>query len=193
MSHTMTQKPRVYAFTTLAGLLTLLLLFALSPWSPYQQIPRDLVSRSRNPCGTSPSEARRLGCQFDPMEYSWLPPPCYDAELTEDYLRMLERRTLNFYAKPNNDSLSNIVPLSEILAGDHHTVYMNWYQHRQHCAYMFRKLHRAIIAGRPIDGYIWEYKHTHHCLVILSDTSMAPDLLETLTMMKYPDCEPRHT
>ncbi|KAK3056479.1 hypothetical protein LTR09_002986 [Extremus antarcticus] len=156
----------------LAGLVTLIfLLLGLYPWLSYQQIPRDLVSQPIKPCGTSPSEARRLGCQFDPMEYSWLPPPCYDAELVEDYLRLLERKTLNFYAKPDNDSVANIVPLAEILAGEHHTVYMTWDQHQEHCAYMFRKLHGALDAGGPVDGYIWAYKHTQHCLVILFDRS----------------------
>lgn len=188
----MTQRSSiVYAIATLAGLLSLLLLFT----GPFG-LGRPKGSSGHNnslerPCGTSPADARRRGCHFDVMQYSWLPPPCYDAELVEDYLGRMEKKQLNFYAEPYNNSLANIIPLSDILTGDHRQVYMNWDQHRDHCSFMFRKLHRAFSAGGPIDGYIWRYKHTHHCLGVLEDTSMALDLIATQTTIKYPSCMDR--
>ena len=38
-------------------------------------------------CGHSPEEARAKGCVYDVMMQDWVPLPCYDAALTEKYLK----------------------------------------------------------------------------------------------------------
>lgn len=138
-------------------------------------------------CGSTPSEAKALGCQFDIMTYAWQPSPCYDALLIEDFRDMLSRKKLGFYEEKNN--YSSPLDLTQIAKGEHEFVWMNWEHHRQHCAYMFRKLHRAMDAGRPVDGYIADYKHTDHCLKILMMRDIDPYLLETETGIKYPKCK----
>lgn len=36
-----------------------------------------------------------------------------------------------------------------------------------HCAYMWRKLHRAVVRNGSIDGYIASYGHTNQCSTML--------------------------
>src|ERR1700759_2793022 len=43
------------------------------------QIPQPLN------CGNSSSEARDLGCKFDVISFSWLPPSCYDSSLSSAF------------------------------------------------------------------------------------------------------------
>jgi hypothetical protein len=43
----------------------------------------------RSPCGSYPAEAKALGCQFDIISFCWLPPRCYDAELSHTFDKLV--------------------------------------------------------------------------------------------------------
>ena len=182
-----------YRIYTALGLLCGAFLFGLMIVMPRMKGSHvnafDFSPRGPTSCGPNPQEAQRLGCQFDLMQYSWVPSACFDAELTAEYVAMLEKRKLFHYFKPHEDTVENTIPRAELIQGEHELVYMNWEQHREHCAFMFRKLHRAMEAGGPIDSYIGEYHHTKHCLIILMETETDLKYLDTRTTMKYPRCE----
>ncbi len=59
-------------------------------------------------------------------------------------------------------------------------VYVSMESTDAHCAYTWRKLHRAILRGTPIDSQIGEFKHTKHCSKALAIARDAE---------KYPQCE----
>ena len=61
----------------------------------------------------------------------------------------------------------------------------------QHCTYLWQKLHRAVLSGGVVDGYVGSYQHTIHCeSVSLSDEVLEgklSSLLGELSMAtKYP-------
>jgi hypothetical protein len=141
---------------------------------------------SSSPCGSSPAEARNLGCRFDVMSFSWLPAPCYDEELVEDFL---SRKQWIYYRRPLSNDFGNQVPMDEVLAGDYERLFVTWEFHKAHCAYMMRKLHRAILAGLLLDGYIGNYNHTKHCTEAMMEEGTDPNYIMTKIFTKYPSCE----
>lgn len=125
-------------------------------------------------CGNTTTSARSLGCQFDPMSFSWLPSACYDAELTAQFLSL---RPWQWYDSVDgtaaNMSASAAVSQAEVLLGEHDYLYVSWQYHELHCTYMWRKMHRAMLGIAEIDAYIGNYHHTAHCEEILTRKGMA--------------------
>ncbi|KAH8821359.1 hypothetical protein F5884DRAFT_767515 [Xylogone sp. PMI_703] len=141
---------------------------------------------SNSPCGSSPAEARTLGCRFDIMSFSWLPELCFDEELVEDFLA---RKKWIYYRQPLSDGVESQVPMDEVFAGDHEHLFVTWEFHKAHCAYMMRKLHRAVLASLPLDGYIGNYNHTKHCTEVAMEEGTDPNYIMTKIFTKYPSCE----
>lgn len=94
----------------------------------------------------------------------------------------------SYYKQSESAAVENEIPLDEILQGDHEVVYANWHFHQTHCAYMWRKMQRAVEAGGPVDGYINTYKHTRHCAGIMLLENIEPDHIGTKVGIKYPVC-----
>jgi hypothetical protein len=140
---------------------------------------------SMSPCGSSPDDARRLGCHFDIMSFSWLPPQCFDEELVEQFL---DRNPWAYYMQPISHRAENEVPLANVSTGKYEHLFVTWEFHQAHCAFMIRKLHRALMAGRPLDGYINNYAHTVHCTDVMLDRETDLDYIWTKIYAKYPSC-----
>jgi hypothetical protein len=134
------------------------------------------------PCGSNSTAALSFGCVFDPMSFSWLPPPCYDAELTSEFLQL---KRWEWYFDVNNTAPA---PLEEVLRGDHPKLYVSWEYHLYHCTYMWRKMHRALLAERPLDGYIGSYEHTGHCEGRLLEQGVPLNRTGSFLMEKFPAC-----
>lgn len=114
-------------------------------------------------CGTTASEARAKGCVFETLGFSWLPPECHDAEVEAEFLR---DPTIHYWRDVNR---TEEVPISEVQEGDARGFYITHDYHRSHCAYLLKKLHRAVYAGRELDGLIGSVHHTSHCVKMLLD------------------------
>ncbi|KAK0622492.1 hypothetical protein B0T14DRAFT_513942 [Immersiella caudata] len=128
----------------------------LFPTSTQQQ--HDVVTQ----CGNTTTAARALGCHFDPMSFSWLPPQCYDANLTAQFLSI---HAWQWFSTPERkEEVSN----DAVLRGDHEYLYVSWEYHKLHCTYMWRKMHRAMLGVMDLDGYVGNYRHTEHCEDILT-------------------------
>jgi len=137
------------------------------------------------PCGSSPDEARRLGCHFDVMSFSWLPPQCFDRELVDDFLA---RKQWSYYQIPISHNVENEVPMANVSTGEIDHLFVTWEFHQVHCAYMVRKLHRALSSKRPLDGYIDNLAHTEHCTEVMMDRETDLNYIWTKIFVKYPSC-----
>ncbi|OJJ47404.1 hypothetical protein ASPZODRAFT_16085 [Penicilliopsis zonata CBS 506.65] len=130
-------------------------------------------------CGTSIAEARKHGCHFDPMSFSWLPPRCYDVELSAEFL---QRSDWEWYL----DAKGMLpVPRETVLAGEHESLYVSWEYHLVHCTYAWRKMHRAVMMQVPLDGYIRQYAHTEHCERMLLRQGVDWNTTNTIIQTKF--------
>ncbi|KAJ5569721.1 uncharacterized protein N7459_009151 [Penicillium hispanicum] len=132
-------------------------------------------------CGTSREEAKSLGCHFDPMSFSWLPTDCYDAELTETFLDL---QAWEWYT----DATGSPAPRDAVLTGEYDELFVSWEYHLLHCTYAWRKMHRALLHGRPVDGYIAQYTHTAHCEEMLLAQRIERNSTNTIIRTKFVSC-----
>jgi len=116
------------------------------------------------------------------MAFSWVPPACYDGELDQQFL---SKKDWAWFL----DQQGNVSASSHIIAqGEANIAWVTWEYQRTHCTYTWRKLHRAITAARPLDGYIRDYHHTAHCeMILLRDILDDQDFGEPI-YTKYPNC-----
>lgn len=133
-------------------------------------------------CGSSRQEALAMGCKFDPMSFSWLQPDCYDSELTSQFL------TLRQWRWTTDRAGSDEVSFDDVMKGKHELLYVSWEYHLLHCTYMWRKMHRAVLAGKRVDGYIGNYNHTSHCEKMLMENT-ALDEINTIIRTKFVTCK----
>jgi|SRR3569833_1057220 len=171
-----------YLILALAGF-SLLTVFVFTPRPQSQETHRQ--ARASMPCGNSSTEALGNGCIFDIMSFTWSHPQCFDEELMSDFLKY-KQWTWWFDAEGEKP-----VPWSHVSAGHHPQLYVTWEYHLAHCTFMWRKMHRAIAAGKPLDSYVGNIHHTLHCGEMLLDREAALDERNTIIRVKYPSCSLR--
>lgn len=133
-------------------------------------------------CGNSPADAIERGCRFDVMSFSWLPLPCFDSSLSAEFLAL---RDWHWYLDSTDEQE---VLVNEVELGTHDQLFVTWEYHLNHCTYMWKKLHRAILREGPIDSYIGNYSHTLHCAEVLVGNSVPLAEKNTFIFIKYPTC-----
>ena len=133
-------------------------------------------------CGNSPSEALSRGCSFDVMSFAWLPAPCFDKELMQDFLSL--RNWVWYRDESGNEPAAD--PMA-VASGQYDQLFVTQEYHMYHCTYMWRKMHRAVQRALPLDGYIGSMGHTEHCENML--VHQAPlNSTNTVIMSKYVNC-----
>jgi hypothetical protein len=133
-------------------------------------------------CGTTPAEARAKGCVFEMTGFSWLPKQCSDPEVETEFLSSLD---LQYYRDMN---YTQQVSLDEVKRGDGAGFFVKQDYHLAHCAFLFKKLHRAISQGRKVDGLISPVHHTDHCVhMLLGPPNNRWDAVQ-FAFTKYPYC-----
>lgn len=172
----MSRKLMLSAFATTLGAAALIFILRSSAYP---------TTQSNNICGASFQEARTGGCRFDLMSFSWLPPACFDEELTKEF-EMFE--PWKWFADPGG---TQEVAKSDVLKGETDVLFVSFAYHRAHCTFMWKKLHRAIGTGGFIDSYIGNYNHTAHCEHMLLMGNEALGTLNTQIVTKYPSCDSR--
>lgn len=128
-----------------------------------------LVSRPVAPdnvldCGSTPDEAKDLGCHFDLFSYSWYPAPCYNGELHETFLAQhrddLEWQHMDYSPLATDD----------VLTGQHWSLHPTSGQFFDlQCTYEWLRLIRALAEERPLDRKLSDLKHSHQCSTRLLD------------------------
>lgn len=135
-------------------------------------------------CGRTVEEAIATGCKFDPMSFSWLPPACFDGDLIEHFLSVKDWR---WYSEASN---SSSVGFDIVQRGEHPWLWVTREFHLYHCTYQWRKMHRAILQGRPMDAYIGNYTHTGHCehVLVKEGDPLGWDIVDVQIRRKFVTC-----
>lgn len=136
-------------------------------------------------CGTTPAEAKAKGCIFEMPGFSWLPKECVDSEVEAEFLKF---KNLQYYRDAN---YTDEVSIEEVKRGDGPGFYVKQDYHAAHCAFLFKKLHRALDAGRKVDGLIHSVEHTGHCVhMLLAPPDFRWDAVQ-FAFTKFPYCGKR--
>jgi hypothetical protein len=115
-------------------------------------------------CGSSVTEAKSLGCIFDTMSFIWVHPACYDRELTTEFETA---RDWKWYTEYHGESGNGeLISMDDIRTGEF-DAWVPWEFHTVHCTFQWRKMHRALMGGLPLDSYLAAYNHTIHCEMML--------------------------
>lgn len=133
-------------------------------------------------CGNSREEALAVGCQFDVMSFSWLPPDCYDGELVAEFEAL---GPWEWFDGPEGRVVADEKAVRE---GRLDRLYVTWEFHLLHCTFQWKKMHRALLAGRPIDSYIGNFSHTRHCEHMIMNRRTPLNSTGTDIFIKYPSC-----
>ncbi|KAG8168992.1 hypothetical protein KVR01_001741 [Diaporthe batatas] len=135
-------------------------------------------------CGNTVAEARAAGCQFELMSYAWLPEPCVDQELEEEF------RSLGFPYFEDIEGTSP-VPHEVVVQGDQ-IVFSTWREHVWHCAFMWKKIVKianGVKGGGGLSTRMLRMNHTEHCSeMILADDGPPLDEVNTRGTPAFDEC-----
>jgi len=112
-------------------------------------------------CGTSAPEARAKGCVFDVMNYAWIPAPCFNKTLSDEYWEGLVSHGIEFWS---DSSRSEVLSHEDILAARHEYSYTSWLLHLKHCQYLIHRQLQCLTYGTPVDNVSRNISHAEHCL-----------------------------
>ncbi|KAH3985010.1 hypothetical protein HBI24_128330 [Parastagonospora nodorum] len=162
---------------TLLTLLSLQTLYTKSHTSNALVIPK---------CGPTPAEAKAQGCVFNPINFSWLPPDCYDKELFDEMLEEEMKRAgpWKWYLAPN---FTQEIPQDWEDLSTHTHVWTEHRYHVLHCLGTWRTLHRSVMEGGLglVPSFI-EYGHTMHCAQFIGKAAVSDEMKprqETVVML----------
>ncbi|KAK4619301.1 hypothetical protein CLAFUW4_10883 [Fulvia fulva] len=95
-------------------------------------------------CGSSTAEALTSGCMFELWSFSWIPEPCFDADLHDEFLKTWPSRepVIGGYYSDVKGSVQ--IPLENVLQGTANGSFTTWGQHYWHCAFALRKIFRIL-------------------------------------------------
>jgi hypothetical protein len=159
----------------------ILLVFLFAYDRSHHQHP---LTKKFDTCGLTASSALSHGSSFDVTSFAWLPARCFDQGLVDQFLALHDWR---WYLDAAG---SQPVDIDSVRSGVHAQLYVTQEYHMYHCTYMWRKMHRAAGAGRPLDGYIGNMSHTAHCEGQLVGHGAEAGLNETNTVIstKFVNC-----
>ncbi|RMY99401.1 hypothetical protein D0860_08307 [Hortaea werneckii] len=142
-----------------------------------------LVNKEWSDCGNNPQEARDRGCKFDITNFSWQHEPCFDQELTDEFVSTMEFR---FFKEENQ---TTEVSFDEALQGEL-DLWVPWELHMQHCLYAWRQMHRSIgSSSRQLNSQLLDFNHTMHCGMMLMRRDREMKGINTKVLVNYPACQ----
>jgi hypothetical protein len=114
----------------------------------------------------SPTAAREAGCSFDLLINGYIPDPCFDAEMHEDFTAGVE---LGYFV---DKEATEMVSTAELLKGDFDMYPMAWLStisHWRHCLYLINGTHRAYSRMPTVflDAYL-DQPHIQHCFGVVA-------------------------
>jgi hypothetical protein len=124
----------------------------------------EAVRRTCN-CGHSIEEAKRLGCEYDPIAVAWLPPHCRDDALSEEFASLADWKYTEIHNKSRTMDGASVAGLSK---GSFFSTSLHW--HLTHCAYVWMKQQRARHGGVvQLEKRFDNEEHVRHCLEVFLD------------------------
>ncbi|KAH0559381.1 hypothetical protein GP486_004105 [Trichoglossum hirsutum] len=149
---------------------------------PILNIPHAAPTKAPIDCGKNAETARKRGCHFDIISFTWLRHECFDRELTEQFSR---EKKWQWSLDSNGTSL---VSEEQMRNGDVEVGWVTWEYHLTHCLYTWKKLIRAVEKRAPIDGYIANINHTSHCSKLLLARGGKMEAWNSEFFVQYPLC-----
>lgn len=154
---------------------SLLLLLSFLP----ARIPGAHTTNSPSPeyqhCGNSTDIAKSRGCQFDLLNYVWLPERCIEKETVEEFRIWLNSPERQFGSWPffadreGHERIANEQALSERVNVDTRAPQE---EHLAHCIFLWRRLVRVADMKVELDIGMG---HIHHCTEGLLSTLQGPN------------------
>jgi hypothetical protein len=109
-------------------------------------------------CGNTSEEAHANNCVLDFIAGAWVPKACWDFELENEFLNLT---AWHWYADSGGEQELSIESIRE--DGGPDPIFVTVEYHWVHCAYTWKKMHRARMMHLPIDTHVGDYAHTVHC------------------------------
>lgn len=135
-------------------------------------------------CGNTATEAKALDCRFDMVLHAWLPRDCVSGDDVEDEVLMYADRDWH-WGLDNKTETS----LETVRGGELAYVWTSFDWHVAHCAYVWKRLHRAMLAGDgKVDSYTTSYSHTKHCVEMVAGRDEMRKVAGTQVYAKFPTC-----
>ncbi|EXJ67374.1 uncharacterized protein A1O5_09387 [Cladophialophora psammophila CBS 110553] len=107
-------------------------------------------------CGSTRAEALSHNCTFDVLSFAWMPPACHDPELCEEFCSVSVSRT-------------------EVEEGKVEKVYTPREYEELQCVFSWRKVHRAVSKGAPVDGFSGDKGYSEYCGALLVERVGRPN------------------
>ncbi|KAG9240858.1 hypothetical protein BJ878DRAFT_429379 [Calycina marina] len=117
--------------------------------------------RDDETCGSSPAEALRASCIFEPILIGWVPWRCQNAALASEFL---ERKNWTFSKTKNS---TGHLSKEEFMAGEWSTLYTTYEFYVLHCTYAWRKVREAAKLGKALDEYLADAHQVNHCEMVM--------------------------
>jgi len=150
-------------------------------------------------CGSSPSEARAMGCTFDIFVNGWMPAACYDryvasdSESSSSYLAPEAAGASTFpvywdqnFTKPATHEDLEIAAFQNGEEGVDAKFYTVYDYHRAHCMHLWRlsgsAVERMAKGEKGVGVYykVASYEHTVHCNKVIVDREKDPGKTDTI-------------
>ncbi|MCJ1402922.1 hypothetical protein MMC11_006143 [Xylographa trunciseda] len=141
------------------------------------------LSWFNGPCGNSSASARLHSCHFDMLSFAWQPPNCFTPDDLVDETEFMALGPWPWYLE-NGTEISE----EEVRKGESRYLFTSFEWHVAHCTLLWRKLHRKVLNGEPVDGYVADLKHTEHCGKVLRMERKTDKIWETRVWTKFPKC-----
>lgn len=133
-------------------------------------------------CGNTTQEARERGCTYDILLNHWVPAPCADPDMLEEY------KDDGSWGGFADEGLTQRLTVEEMSERDFY--YTSIRDHVNHCAIMWRKQYFAFFEERAaIDSVVAGERHTEHCTQYLMDAPDNKDMtMPTKTYRSFAGC-----
>ncbi|OJD26289.1 hypothetical protein ACJ73_02329 [Blastomyces percursus] len=145
-------------------------------------------------CGNTSTQARKLGCRFDMISFSWQHTDCWDETL---YVNFLARYKNTWYWETLD---GKPVPVDEVLAGHHQVLNTTWGFYIVHCLYAMERtaqsssssqLTRVGARRQLLENWSAPYLHAKQCMLDLMNPGRhARATMMTTARMWHSACEP---
>ena len=118
------------------------------------------------------------------VSFAWHPPACFTADDADDEALFMGLRSWRFHHENGSE-----IAIEEVRRGELRVAFTDLEWHLTHCTFMWKKLHRALLAGGKVDSYVGDYTHTKHCEHMILQNVRHPEMrTETRVWVKYPTC-----
>jgi hypothetical protein len=132
-------------------------------------------------CGTSIEEAQSIGCKYDVLLNTWVPPQCADNEFVNEYL---DDGSWDAFADRN---MTQKLTPEEMSRTKYY--YTSVRDHINHCAVMWKKQFWSLYEERQaLDTIIASPGHTDHCAQYLIDVTADDWTQPTQVEMGFGGC-----